>query len=231
MPSPIRILCVGAGHMGRSHALAYHRIPGFEICGIVTRSPESRAALNAELGGGYAGVRRFPRSPARPPSPTRFPSPPIRTPTPTTPKPPSTPAAMSSSKNRSPRPSPPPNASSPRPVPTATQTGHRLHPPPPPELDQIHRNRPDPRQAAGDADEPQPAILRRQLADPQEPDVVDLADRRLRRPLRRCDVPDDPLEAGPRVRHRCAPHRRTARGKDQLRPAPGHLRGRLGRLV
>lgn len=53
MSSPIRILCVGAGHMGRSHALAYHRIPGFEICGIVTRSPESRAALNAELGGIY----------------------------------------------------------------------------------------------------------------------------------------------------------------------------------
>ena len=53
MSQPIRVLCVGAGHMGRSHALAYHRIPGFEICGIVTRSPESRAALNAELGGGY----------------------------------------------------------------------------------------------------------------------------------------------------------------------------------
>lgn len=53
MITPIRVLCAGAGHMGRSHALAYHRIPGFEICGIVTRSPESRAALNAELGGGY----------------------------------------------------------------------------------------------------------------------------------------------------------------------------------
>lgn len=54
MSSPIRILCVGAGHMGRSHALAYHHLEGFEICGIVTRSPESRAKLNAELGGGYA---------------------------------------------------------------------------------------------------------------------------------------------------------------------------------
>jgi len=53
MSETIRILCVGAGHMGRSHALAYHRIPGFEIFGIVTRSPESRAALNAELGGAY----------------------------------------------------------------------------------------------------------------------------------------------------------------------------------
>jgi predicted dehydrogenase len=48
----IRVLCVGAGHMGRSHALAYHQIDGFEIAGIVTRSAESRAKLNAELGGG-----------------------------------------------------------------------------------------------------------------------------------------------------------------------------------
>ena len=59
MTSPIRILCVGAGHMGRSHAIAYHRIPGFEICGIVTRSPESRAALNQELGGGYPEFSDF----------------------------------------------------------------------------------------------------------------------------------------------------------------------------
>ena len=39
--------------MGRSHALAYHRIEGFGICGIVTRSAGSREALNEELGGGY----------------------------------------------------------------------------------------------------------------------------------------------------------------------------------
>ncbi len=50
---PIRVLCVGAGHMGRSHALSYHQMDGFEICGIVTRSPQSRRALNEELGGGY----------------------------------------------------------------------------------------------------------------------------------------------------------------------------------
>ncbi|MGE9267185.1 MAG: Gfo/Idh/MocA family protein [Verrucomicrobiales bacterium] len=55
----ISVLCVGAGHMGRSHALAYHRIEGFEICGIVTRSPESRGKLNAELGGGYAEFGDF----------------------------------------------------------------------------------------------------------------------------------------------------------------------------
>ncbi len=45
--------------MGRSHALAYHRLDGFEICGIVTRSPESRAKLNDELGGGYATFGDF----------------------------------------------------------------------------------------------------------------------------------------------------------------------------
>ncbi|MDA7930971.1 Gfo/Idh/MocA family oxidoreductase [Akkermansiaceae bacterium] len=59
MSKTIRVLCVGAGHMGRSHALAYHQIEGFEICGIVTRSPESRGALNEELGGGYAEFGDF----------------------------------------------------------------------------------------------------------------------------------------------------------------------------
>ncbi|MGJ8657260.1 MAG: Gfo/Idh/MocA family protein [Akkermansiaceae bacterium] len=47
------ILCVGAGNMGRSHALAYHNIPEFNIAGIVTRSAASREKLNEELGGGY----------------------------------------------------------------------------------------------------------------------------------------------------------------------------------
>lgn len=51
--APVRVLCVGAGHMGRSHALAYHRLDGFRIAGICTRSAASREALNDELGGGY----------------------------------------------------------------------------------------------------------------------------------------------------------------------------------
>lgn len=59
MSSPIRVLCVGAGHMGRSHALAYHHLPGFEICGIVTRSQKSRAALNSELGSAYTEFSDF----------------------------------------------------------------------------------------------------------------------------------------------------------------------------
>ena len=54
MIEKLKVLCVGAGHMGRSHALAYHQIAEFEIVGIVTRSPESRGKLNTELGGGYA---------------------------------------------------------------------------------------------------------------------------------------------------------------------------------
>jgi predicted dehydrogenase len=35
----IRTLVVGLGQMGRSHALAYHANPGFEIVGLVNRSP------------------------------------------------------------------------------------------------------------------------------------------------------------------------------------------------
>jgi predicted dehydrogenase len=32
----IRVLVVGCGNMGTSHAIAYHSIDGFEICGIVS---------------------------------------------------------------------------------------------------------------------------------------------------------------------------------------------------
>ena len=53
MSKTIKVLCVGAGHMGTSHARAYHAIEGFEICGIVTRSEGSRKALNADLGAAY----------------------------------------------------------------------------------------------------------------------------------------------------------------------------------
>lgn len=59
MSKPIRILCVGAGHMGRSHALAYHQLEGFEIAGIVTRSAASREALIQELGGTIPGFNDF----------------------------------------------------------------------------------------------------------------------------------------------------------------------------
>lgn len=45
---PLRVLVAGLGNMGRSHALAYHRNPGFEIAGLVNRS---RPALDPDLAG------------------------------------------------------------------------------------------------------------------------------------------------------------------------------------
>jgi predicted dehydrogenase len=45
---PIRVLVAGLGNMGRSHALAYHNNPGFEIAALVNRSkPKMDAALDA----------------------------------------------------------------------------------------------------------------------------------------------------------------------------------------
>lgn len=44
---PIRVLVAGLGNMGRSHALAYHNDPGFEIVGLVNRStPKLDPALS-----------------------------------------------------------------------------------------------------------------------------------------------------------------------------------------
>ena len=55
---PLRVVVAGLGNMGRSHALAYHRNPGFQIAALVNRS---EVALGPELDD--YGVRR--------PSPTR----------------------------------------------------------------------------------------------------------------------------------------------------------------
>lgn len=49
----IRILVVGCGNMGASHAKAYHDLDGFEIVGLVARG-DSKIKLNNELGGNYA---------------------------------------------------------------------------------------------------------------------------------------------------------------------------------
>ena len=54
-----RVLNVGCGHMGRSHALAYHQLDGFELVGLVSRGQAGRDKVNAELGGGYAGFSDF----------------------------------------------------------------------------------------------------------------------------------------------------------------------------
>ena len=36
--APVRVVVAGLGNMGRSHALAYHRNPGYEIVALVNRS-------------------------------------------------------------------------------------------------------------------------------------------------------------------------------------------------
>jgi predicted dehydrogenase len=52
MTSPIKILVVGCGNMGASHAKAYHMMPEFEICGLVSTGI-SKQKLNDQLGGVY----------------------------------------------------------------------------------------------------------------------------------------------------------------------------------
>jgi len=47
----LRVLVVGCGHMGTSHARAYHQLEDFEIVGLVSRKPASRQKLSDELGG------------------------------------------------------------------------------------------------------------------------------------------------------------------------------------
>jgi len=49
----IKILVVGCGNMGASHAKAYHDLDGFEIVGLVARG-DSKDKLNTELGADYA---------------------------------------------------------------------------------------------------------------------------------------------------------------------------------
>lgn len=49
---PIKVLVVGCGNMGASHAQAYQSIDGFEICGIVSTG-KSKEVLNEKLGGGF----------------------------------------------------------------------------------------------------------------------------------------------------------------------------------
>lgn len=47
-----RILVVGCGNMGASHAMAYHTMDGFAICGLVSTG-KSKEVLNDKLGGAY----------------------------------------------------------------------------------------------------------------------------------------------------------------------------------
>lgn len=54
----IKVLVVGCGNMGASHAMAYHILDGFEICGLVSTG-NSKNVLNEKLGGGYPLFSNF----------------------------------------------------------------------------------------------------------------------------------------------------------------------------
>ena len=47
--TPIRVLVVGLGTMGLSHARAYRSIPGFELAGLCTHRAAARSDLSAEF--------------------------------------------------------------------------------------------------------------------------------------------------------------------------------------
>jgi predicted dehydrogenase len=54
MPKPVRILVVGLGHMGLHHARSYHRNPGFELVGLMSRN-----ILSATLPDEFAACPRY----------------------------------------------------------------------------------------------------------------------------------------------------------------------------
>jgi predicted dehydrogenase len=51
MSENVSIIVVGCGNMGSSHARAYHRLPGFNLVGLVDRNVRNRENLSEELGG------------------------------------------------------------------------------------------------------------------------------------------------------------------------------------
>ncbi len=51
MKQTLRVLVVGCGNMGSSHARAYHQLDAFEIAGLISRGEASRQKLSDELGG------------------------------------------------------------------------------------------------------------------------------------------------------------------------------------
>ncbi len=206
----LRVLVVGVGNMGASHARAYDKIEGFELAGLCAR----RIAKRADLPARWSNVPRFadygealerlkPDVVSINTWPDTHADYAIRA---------FEAGATSSWKSRSPTP-----WTTPRRVVAAArgddaQAGHRLHPARPPVLDEVHRAR---AQRLG-----KPLVMRmnlnqqsyrRRLDLAQEPDGVAAADRRLRRPLCRRDVPDDRRQAGARPRHRRAPERRRSR--------------------
>ncbi len=55
MTDNLKVLVVGVGNMGKSHALAYDKLDGFELAGLMSRSVKSRTDLPAA----FSAVPRF----------------------------------------------------------------------------------------------------------------------------------------------------------------------------
>lgn len=51
MTENIKVVVIGCGNMGSSHARAYYKLAGFDLVGLIDRSATHRAALAKELGG------------------------------------------------------------------------------------------------------------------------------------------------------------------------------------
>ena len=47
----LKVIVLGCGHMGSSHAKAYHKMEGFQLAGIVDSNKDNRKKLSDELGG------------------------------------------------------------------------------------------------------------------------------------------------------------------------------------
>lgn len=48
-----KVIVIGLGNMGKSHALGYHNIEGYEIVGLVNRSPGAAQLFNEQVGANY----------------------------------------------------------------------------------------------------------------------------------------------------------------------------------
>ena len=51
MSDKIKVVVVGCGNMGSSHARSYNKLAGFDLVGLVDKNPEIRDLLSEELGG------------------------------------------------------------------------------------------------------------------------------------------------------------------------------------
>ena len=51
MKKQVKVIVIGCGNMGSSHARAYHKLAGFDLVGLVDMNPKIRARLSKELGG------------------------------------------------------------------------------------------------------------------------------------------------------------------------------------